>query len=104
MRFLVVTRSREAMPPEMAMPMLQGTKMWVAEHRASGRIVETWSFAGVNGGGGILEVDSLDELDAVMGGFPYGPVSHIEIYPLCDLDASLDRNEAMITQMMQAMG
>jgi muconolactone delta-isomerase len=92
------------MPPEMAMPMLQAMRMWLAEHRASGRIVEAWSFAGVNGGGGILEVDSLDELDAVMGRFPYGQVSYVDVYPLCDLDAMLDRNEAMIAQTMQAMG
>lgn len=104
MKFLVVTRNREAGPPEMAMPLLQGMRVWLAEHRASGKIAEVWGFAGTTGGGGILEVDSLDELDAVMSGFPYAQWSHVDIYPLSDLDAALDRNEAYITQMMQAMG
>jgi muconolactone delta-isomerase len=88
----------------MGMPMLQAMRAWLAEHRASGKIVETWSFAGSVGGGGIVEVDSHEELDAVMAGLPYGQTSNVDVYPLADLDRSLDQTEATITRMMEAMG
>lgn len=104
MRFLIVTTGREAPPPEMALPMVHAMRAWLAEHRASGRIVDTWSFAGRTGGGGIVEVDSHEELDRVMSGFPYNPISNIEVYPLADLDAMLSGQEAVITQMMEMMG
>jgi muconolactone delta-isomerase len=104
MRFLIVTTGREAGPPEMAMPLLQAMRAWLAEHRASGKLVDVWSFAGSIGGGGIVEVESHEELDAIMAGFPYGQTSHVDVYPLADLDASLDNLEASIVQMMQAVG
>lgn len=104
MRFLVLTSAREAMPPESALPMVQAMKAWVAEHRGSGRMVEAFNFAGGQGGGGILEVESHEELDEIMAGFPLGPFSEIEVHALSDLDAALDSFEKSITQMMQAMG
>ena len=52
---------------------------------------QVWNFAGVAGGGGILNVASLEELDAVMSGYPLSPFSSVEIYPLTDLAASLQR-------------
>ncbi len=103
MKFLVVTKSREAMPPEMILPALQMMKKWVAENRASGKLVDTWAFAGTIGGGGILDVDSADELDAIMTKFPFGATSSIEIHPLTNLEDALDRAEANITEIMNAM-
>lgn len=89
MKFLLVTKNRETVPMEMAMPMLQMMQAWVAENRASGKLLEAWSFAGTIGGGGILEVDSHEELDKVMAGFPFGQSSDMWVYPLADLDAAL---------------
>ena len=44
---------------------------WVAEHRASGKMEHVWSFAGYAGGGGIMNVDTHEELDKSMAGFPF---------------------------------
>ena len=102
MRFLVVTMSKTPMPPE-AMPMLlEGMTAWVDEHRSSGKFEQVWSFAGLQGGGGILNVDSLDELDAIMADFPFGPFSDITIYGLADLDAGLAGFRRAIEQMAGA--
>ena len=73
----------------MAMPMMDMMDAWLAEHRASGKLVDVWSYAGRPGGGGILEVDSHEELDAIMAGFPFNQTSNVSIHALADLDAAL---------------
>lgn len=98
-----VTKSREAMPPEMILPALQMMKKWVAENRASGKLVESWAFAGTIGGGGILDVETANELDAIMTKFPFAATSSVEVYPLTSLEDALDRAEANITEIMTAM-
>jgi muconolactone delta-isomerase len=103
MRFLVVTEASAPFPPEMALGMVEGMKQWSKVHRDSGKIEQIWSFAGIGGGGGILNVDSHEELDAIMAGFPFGPFSHIDIYPLADLDAGLTAFAQAIGQMMNGM-
>lgn len=104
MRFLIVTNSREAMPMEMAMPAMQAMQAWVAEHRAAGRLEHAWSFAGKMGGGGIANVESHEELDSMMAGFPFGQTSNIEVYALADLDAALEQNISALNDMLQAVG
>jgi muconolactone delta-isomerase len=99
MRFLIVTVSNAPMPPEQA-PMLVGAmKQWVNTHRSSGKLEQVWSFAGVAGGGGILDVESHEELDEIMTGFPFANFSKVEVYPLADLDRSLQVFEKMLQQM-----
>lgn len=104
MRFLVVTTGRESAPPEMGLGMLQMAQAWIAEHTASGKMEQVWSFAGMPGGGGILNVDSLEELDSIMIGFPLGQVSNISVYPLTDLDQSLETSIANVKAVLEAMG
>lgn len=104
MRFLIVTKGRDPVPPEMAMPMMQMMQGWMAEHRSSGKLEQVWSFAGQLGGGGIANVDSHEELDELMAGFPFGQTSHVEVYPLADLDAALEGSLAAIQAMMAAAG
>jgi muconolactone delta-isomerase len=100
MRFLIVTQASSPFPPDMAMALVQGMKQWAATHTASGKMEQIWSFAGLPGGGGILNVDSHEELDAIMSGFPFANFSKIEIYPLADLNAGLDNFAQAIQQMM----
>jgi muconolactone delta-isomerase len=100
MRFLIVTRATSPLPPPMTPMLVAGMKQWSAAHRESGKLEQVWSFAGMAGGGGILNVDSHEELDEIMAGFPFGPFSHIELYPLADLDAGLDNLEKSMQQMM----
>lgn len=104
MRFLIVTNSREAMPAEMVMPAMQGMQAWVAENRASGKLEQVWSFAGKSGGGGIANVETHEELDALMAAFPFGQTSDVEVYALADLDVALESNIQAFTAMMEAAG
>lgn len=102
MRFLIVTRASAPFPPEMAVGMVEGMKSWSRAHRDPGKMEQVWSFAGIGGGGGILNVESHEELDAIMAGCPFAPFSQIDIYPIADLDAGLDSFAQAIQQMMGA--
>lgn len=92
------------MPAEMALPMMKMMQAWVAEHQASGKMEQVWSFAGFTGGGGILNVDTHEELDSIMGGFPFAAYSKMDIYALANLDASLADQVGRIEAMMATMG
>ena len=76
---------------------------WEDENTARGKLQFAWSLAGQVGGGGILNVDSAEELDAIMVGFPFGPFSEIEVYALADLEASLQGAKAAAETALQAM-
>jgi muconolactone delta-isomerase len=103
MRFLVITKQASAPPPEMLVPMIGAMEAWVAQHRASGKMTAVWAFAGTNGGGGVLEVESHEELHAIMSRFPFAPFSSIEIIALSDLDQSLANGRAFVQEMMAGM-
>ncbi|MFQ5857307.1 MAG: DUF3303 family protein [Anaerolineae bacterium] len=97
MRFLVITRPKHIVPPEMTAALMDAMGPWQSKYAE--QIEQAWGFAGTGGGGGIANVDSLEELDAVMAEFPFGPLSDIEIIPLVDLDGALQRAK----QAAQAM-
>ncbi len=99
MRFLVSSKTKQPPPPEMAMGLMDAMEGWVRKHTASGKIEQVWAFAGIQGGGGILKVNSLEEVDAIMTEFPFGPFSDVEVQGLVDLETSLNNNK----QAMQAM-
>ncbi len=99
MKFLVVTKSNQPLPPEMAMDLVDAMEGWARKYTTSGKIEQTWGFAGIQGGGGIVNVNSLEELEAIMAEFPFAPFSDIEIYGLTDLQAGLQ----LMKQAIQAM-
>jgi muconolactone delta-isomerase len=99
MRFLLVTKSKAPFPPEIAIGLVDAMEGWVQKYTASGKIEQSWGFAGLQGGGGILKVNSLEELDAIMAQFPFAPFSDTEIYGLADLQTRLQT----MKQAMQAM-
>ena len=103
MRFLVVSKGRDPVPPEMAVPMLQMFQGWLAEHRASGKLEQAWSFAGQTGGGGIANVDSHEELDAMMATWPFGQTSDVDVYALADIDSILEVSLANVQGILEAM-
>jgi len=102
-QFLVITRQTTPPPPEMLLPMIGAMEAWSTGLRASGKAPAMWSFAGTNGGGGLLDVESHEELDAIMARFPFGPFSHVEIIALSDLDAGLANAKAVVQEMMAGM-
>ena len=102
MRCLVVTKQTIPMPPETVLGLFAAMKAWSARYIASGKLEQVWSFAGLNGGGGIFNVGSLEELDQIMAEFPLGPFSDRKIYGLVDLDTSLDTASKAFETMMGA--
>jgi muconolactone D-isomerase len=103
-KFLVLTHQTSPVPPDMAMPLLNAMQEWSARHRASGKMTQVWAFAGTPGGGGVLEVDSHEELDEIMTGFPWFPFSKIEVIALSDLDQALASARRTFEQMTAMMG
>ena len=104
MQFLIITRQRTPPPPEMTLPLLGAMQAWMAQHRASGKIKSSWAFAGMPGGGGVIEVDSAEELDEIMAGFPLGPFSSIEVLALSDFDRNIEAVKVAFGRMMEMMG
>lgn len=100
MRFLVTTMAQHPIPPQMALPLFEGLSSWAAAQKAAGKLEQVWSFAGLQGGGGIATVDSLEELDELLTTFPLAPFSKTDIFPLVDLEPSLERVRSSIRAMM----
>ena len=100
MQFLIITRQTSSPPPELLVPMLDAMLAWVAQYRTAGNVRSVFAFAGTPGGGGVLEVESHEELDAIMARFPFAPFSAIEVIALSDLDTSLANAKASVQEMM----
>ena len=66
MRFLVVSKSKHPMPPEMAQGFADAMSAWANKYTASKKLEQVWAFAGLPAGGGIANVNSFEELDAIM--------------------------------------
>ena len=66
MKFLVVTKAKMFPPPEMAMALLNAVDAWVKKYKSSGKLEQVWGFAGLQGGGGIGNVNSLEEFDEIL--------------------------------------
>jgi len=64
---------------------------------------QDWAFAGLSGGGAILNVDSHEELDKIMGEFPFGPFSEVTVLPMTDLATSMDNLTRRLTLAVQGM-
>jgi muconolactone delta-isomerase len=99
MRYLVVTISRYPIPPEMGVGLLDAMSKWAERYTAVGKIEQIWSFAGIRGGAGVMNVDSLEELDQIMTEFPLAPFSKVWIDGLVDLQQSLDQGKKTIAAM-----
>ena len=98
MRLLVVSKGGKHLPPpELVLVLVDAMGAWQSKY--ADKMEQIWAFAGTQGGGGILNVESLEELDAIMGEFPFGPFSEVEILPLTDLGASLQRTKERIAAM-----
>ena len=97
MRFLVVSKPKHMVPPDVMVGLLDAMGTWQSKH--AGKLEQVWGFAGTHGGGGICKVDSLEELDTLMSDFPFLAMSDVKIYPLVDMAGALQRAK----QSLQAM-
>ena len=100
MRYLIVTTARSPFPPDMTIGLLDAMSKFAERYTAAGKIEQTWSFAGLRGGGAIMNVDSPEELDEIMTEFPLASFSKVRVYGLVDLQKSLDYGKKAMAAMM----
>lgn len=104
MRFLVISKNKHLVPPEVLAPMIDAMIAWTTKLQSSGKAEVIWSLASGNGGGAIVNVDSLDELNQLMSEYPLGPVSETEAIPIVDLLPALNRVKQAMAAMMPPGG
>ena len=97
MRFLITSKNKHLAPPELVPGLIDTTLAWA--HKYQGKVEQIWAVAGQQAGGGVLNVESLEELDIILAELPLGPFSETEVYPLVDLESSLQHQK----QMAQAL-
>jgi muconolactone delta-isomerase len=100
MKFLILTSPKHLVPPEVLVKAIEAMAPWQERHKA--KFVAIWGNAGTQGGGGVVDVDTVGELDALMTEFPLQGISDIKITPLVDLEETLTR--ALETLRAQAGG
>ncbi len=100
MRFLVLTFTNQMMPPETAAQATGATIEWINKYREKGIMKDVFSLGGINGGGGILDVDTPEQLDEIMIEFPMNPFSEIKIYPLSDVKHALKHMQQHMQNML----
>ena len=101
MRVLDISKNKHLVPPEVLPTVVDAMAEWI--NRYNDKLEQVWGFSGIQGGGGIVRVESLDELDAILSEFPMGPFAEQEIYPLVELGDSLQRVKRA-AQAMTAVG
>ena len=103
MRFLITSKPRFPFPPDAGPALLAAMRAWVQQHTISKKIETIWGFAAGGGGGGILNVDSHEELNAVMAGMPFTAVSEIHAEAIVPIEVSLRNLEEAMRQMTAGM-
>lgn len=104
MKFVILSKQKHMIPPERAIPIIDAFLAYIKKYTESGHFKDVWTFAGRGGGGAVVVVDSLEELDGMVAEYPFGPFSDIEVYPVVDTAESMQRTKAMIQAQMAGMG
>jgi len=98
MKFLIIDK---ALPPNPnadtsnIVSMLSGTAKLFSEWVEAGKLEIWYHFADRVGGVGILNVESLDELNEMLFSHPASAITTSEIYPLVDPIPALERHIAV---------
>lgn len=103
MKFLVISRPKHPVPPERSLALIDAFSAWIDKYTAAGKLESTWTFAGTRAGGGIANVNSAEELDAIVSEYPFAAFSDLETYPLVDAKQSIQQLKKYIQAMAQAM-
>jgi hypothetical protein len=98
MRALLIARNRHIIPPEMAVGLFQGFAAWRAKYK--GNMEAFFFFAGIAGGGAILNVADEVALNKMMTDWPLAAFSEVEITPIVDGDVAIPHYIEAIQAMM----
>ena len=103
MRYLIDARRMHPVPPEAVVPVMEGFLQWIDANTKSGKIEQLWGLAGEQGGGGILNVASAEEADAIMAAWPLAPFSEVTVRSIVDLPTKIRGNLEVARQMLARM-
>lgn len=101
MRFLITALPRHPMPPEIGLMMARGMMPFTEKYKD--KTEQQWAFAGLGGGGAILNVDSHEELNKIMNEFPFGPFADVRILAMSDLATAMDDLARQLEAAVQSM-
>ncbi len=99
MKVLVLVKNRYPIPPEVISRIMDGALAW--KRKYEGKMDQLFAFAGMQGGGGIVNADSAEELDTMLAELPMAPFSDIEIYPLTDVEGVWQSRKKMAETMIK---
>jgi muconolactone delta-isomerase len=99
MKFLTIILQKQSPPPEMLPALVEATIQWMAWAKGSGKFDTIYSIAGQPGGLGIANVDSLEELDDLIQGYPMTPFCDVQTLPLSDVDRALTTLREQVKKM-----
>lgn len=89
MRSMLVSRPQFPIAPEVFPDLVKGFVDWC--DRYHDRFESAGFLAGGSGGGGIRNVADEVELNRIMLEWPFSQFSHIDVYPLLDMDVALEQ-------------
>ncbi len=98
MKFAITTTPLGNLPPEMAEPLFQAAKAWLADRKNDGTLDVTHGFP-EGGGLSIANAGSHEELMNTIRSFPLFPFIRWDIRPLVDINVSFDSAIAMFAKM-----
>ena len=101
MRFLVMLNQKYMVPPEVQVGLMDGSIAWARKYTASKKIEQSWGFAGMPAGGGVLDVNSIEELNQIMAELPLGAVSETEIRPIMDMEEAINQAKKAMMSMVK---
>ena len=102
MRFLITANQKYMVPPEVQIGLLDGSVSWAKKYTANKKIEQSWSFVGLPGGCGILNVSSLEELNQIVAEFPLGAITQTEIRPIMDFEEGINQAKKAIMSMVKS--
>ena len=97
MKFLTLTSPRGNLPPAVAAAIFQDGKAWLNANLSNGTMDFVHGFP--EGGVGVINADSHEDLMEKMRGFPLFPFVDWQVRPLVDIDRSLDSAVEMFKKM-----
>jgi hypothetical protein len=101
MKFLIISKNRHMIPPDLSPSIIDATILWLDKY--SDKIEQSWVIAGEKGGGGIVNVESLEELDTIQSEFPLGPFTELKVYPMADLKESFNRQKKLDKEIVKSI-
>ncbi|MEW6730846.1 MAG: muconolactone Delta-isomerase family protein [Acidobacteriota bacterium] len=93
MKFLVISKPIDNnLSVQKIASLLTESQQWIRKHKETGEIEALFSFLDFSKNGciSIVNYSSHEALDAALQEFPWNNYIRYEIYPLCDLEKSIE--------------